>query len=144
MRRKTSLLVSVVLVGLWLVTASPAGAATAKPASKAAVAAPARVAPVAASKPSRQSLASTVAKWWTGLKPPAKPKAAAVPALTIGVDNVNPAGHNWEYTAFFPETAANAVVHTGDTIDFSWNAGATPASLHTITFYNGSQTPGGT
>src|SRR5579859_3375149 len=98
MRRMSSLLVSVVLVGLWLVTAGPAGAATTKPVSKAAVAPAARVAPAAASNPTRQSLASTVAKWWTGLKPIAKPKVAVAPRLTIGVDNVNPAGHNWEYT----------------------------------------------
>ena len=65
--------------------------------------------------------------------------SAAVPAgaiavtapITIGVDNATPSGKNFEYTDFFPRTAA--VVRNGDTVDFKWNTGS-PDGFHTVTF----------
>jgi plastocyanin len=134
MRRITRLLVSVALMGVWLATAVPAqaGAATsaAKPTAKPKAAAVklARIGTPAVRRPTVPARA----QWWKHAKRVAKAKPSAVVALTIGVDAPTPAGHNWEYTAFFPET--NVVVAPGAVVDFHWNGAASGDSFHSVTF----------
>ena len=64
---------------------------------------------------------------------------AAAATVTIGVDNVNPAGHNFEYTDYFPRAGVN--VHAGDVVHFAWNPGASSDSLHTATLLKSGETP---
>jgi len=62
--------------------------------------------------------------------------AAAGPPTVIGVDNAPPAGRNWVYTHYFPETGVS--VPQGGLILFKWNTGSTNG-LHTVTLVpNGS------
>src|SRR5690348_16037808 len=66
--------------------------------------------------------------------------------FTIGVDNVNPATKNFEYTDFFPNgfQASTGItsslpppklrIHDGDVLHFLWNPQASLDSAHTVTF----------
>ena len=63
---------------------------------------------------------------------------AASQTVTIGVDHLPPAGHNFEYVDFFPRSGVN--IHTGDVIDFGW--AATPDGLHTATLLKTGESPG--
>lgn len=64
--------------------------------------------------------------------------AAAVPkTVAITVDWTPPAGHNFEYTDFFPRAAAQ--VHIGDVVKFQW--AAMPDGLHTATLLKNGVTP---
>jgi len=57
--------------------------------------------------------------------------AVAGPAtFSIGIDNVSPPGHNFEYIDYYPHSGVN--VHNGDTVNFSWNQGS-PDGFHTAT-----------
>lgn len=63
--------------------------------------------------------------------------AAAAPAVVIGVDNAPPAGKNWSYTHYFPESGVD--VPQGSVVLFKWN----PESLnglHSVTFVPSGQT----
>jgi plastocyanin len=53
------------------------------------------------------------------------------------VDNAVPAGKNWEYTHFFPETGVS--VPQGGTLLFQWNPGS-PNGFHSVTFPAAGQT----
>jgi plastocyanin len=136
MRRITRLLISVALLGVWLATAVPtqAGATTASAKAKAKPAATSKVKlahfPSAAIR--HPAIPSRAPKWWKNLKVQAKAKPLATPDLTIGVDAPTPAGHNWEYTAFFPES--NVIVAPGSVVDFHWNPAASGDSFHSVTF----------
>ena len=65
--------------------------------------------------------------------------AAAIPTTyEIGVDNVNPAGHLFMYTDFFPRSGTQVL--SGDIVDFKWNAGS-PDGFHTATVLKQGDTP---
>jgi plastocyanin len=57
--------------------------------------------------------------------------SAGAPPVVIGVDNTPPAGKNWEYTHYFPESNVN--VPQGGTVLFQWNQGSLNG-LHSVTF----------
>jgi hypothetical protein len=80
------------------------------------------------------SASSFIALSWM---PVTTPAGAAPAPLSIGVDNVSPAGHNFEYTDFFPRDNVN--VHSGDLVDFNW----LPArdGFHTSTLLPTTMTP---
>jgi plastocyanin len=63
--------------------------------------------------------------------------SVAPPVHVIGVDNVSPSGHDFEYVDFFPHSAT--AVHLGDVIDFAWNPGS-PDGFHTTTLLPVGQT----
>lgn len=65
---------------------------------------------------------------WSAAVTPAH--AAAAVTLTVGVDNASPAGHNWEFSDFFPRAGIN--VHNGDTLHFVLNL-ASADGLHNVT-----------
>jgi plastocyanin len=73
--------------------------------------------------------------------PPARPTAsfaaAAAPPIVIGVDNAPPAGKNWQYTHYFPETNVN--VPQGSVVLFQWATGQLNG-LHSVTFVPNGQT----
>ncbi|HEX9530463.1 MAG TPA: hypothetical protein VF954_04945, partial [Acidimicrobiales bacterium] len=71
------------------------------------------------------------------------PRTAATPALTIGVDNASPSGHNYLYTQFYPGSASTPTIHSGDVVDFQWNQGAIDG-FHTATMLGSGEnaTPG--
>ena len=74
----------------------------------------------------------------TGMLPSAAARAATTPTTyTIGVDNVNPSGHNWEFQDFFPRDSVN--VHSGDVLNFAWNP-ASPDGFHTAAVLPAGQT----
>jgi plastocyanin len=56
--------------------------------------------------------------------------AAAAPPVVIGVDHTPPAGKNWEYTHYFPETGVS--VPQGGLVLFHWSG--IPGVVHTVTF----------
>src|SRR5258708_39830107 len=64
-----------------------------------------------------------------GWLPTTAARAATPTTLTVGIDNVAPAGHNWEYTDFFPRD--NVAVSSGDILHFPWNPA--PDGSHTAT-----------
>jgi len=64
---------------------------------------------------------------------------------TIGVDNVTPSQHNFEYVDYFPRGSVSdsdtpTVVGNGSIIDFHWQG--TGDSLHTATLLPSGMTPG--
>src|ERR1700682_816098 len=63
--------------------------------------------PLAAAAPASASRPSGVQRQTAG----APRQVAATPTYTLGVDNATPAGHNFEYTDFFPNTLT---AHAGD------------------------------
>jgi plastocyanin len=70
---------------------------------------------------------------------PVAPKfaPAAPPPVVIGVDNTPPAGKNWEYTHYFPESNVN--VPQGSVVLFQWDQGQLNG-LHSVTFIPNGQT----
>lgn len=62
---------------------------------------------------------------------------AAAQTIPIGVDHSTPAGHNFEYTDFFPRDGVT--IHTGDVVDFGW--ASTPDGFHTATVLKSGETP---
>ncbi|GAC1543422.1 MAG: hypothetical protein NVS3B12_31900 [Acidimicrobiales bacterium] len=74
----------------------------------------------------------------TGMFPAVSARAATTPTVySIGVDNVPPAGHNFEYVDFFPRDGVS--VHSGDVLNFAWNPGS-PDGFHTVTLLPSGQT----
>ena len=57
--------------------------------------------------------------------------AASAPSVVIGVDNTPPAGKNWEYTHYFPETGVS--VPAGGVVLFQWSQGQ-QNGFHSVTF----------
>jgi plastocyanin len=57
----------------------------------------------------------------------------------VTADWANPAGHNWEFTDFFPRSGTS--VHQGDVVDFHVHDGASPDVTHTATLLKSGQTP---
>ncbi len=68
---------------------------------------------------------------------PTRSFAAAAPPVVIGVDNTPPAGKNWEYTHYFPESNVN--VPQGGVVLFQWDQ-AQQNGLHSVTLIPSSQT----
>jgi plastocyanin len=66
--------------------------------------------------------------------------ARAAATYVVGVDNAAPAGHNFEYTSFFPSSGYS--VAPGDVVDFKWNQG-TLDGFHTATIIKQGDTPQG-
>ena len=87
---------------------------------------------------SRSFVALAGAALAMGMLPSAVARAATTPTTyTIGVDNVSPSGHNFEYTDFFPRDGVN--IHTGDVLNFAWNPGSLDG-FHTVTLLPTTQT----
>ncbi len=63
--------------------------------------------------------------------------ALASGPVTIGIDHTTPAGHNFEYTDFFPRDHIR--VHTGDTVQFAWANNLD--GFHTATLLKDGETP---
>jgi plastocyanin len=71
--------------------------------------------------------------------------------FTIGVDNVSPAGHDYEYVDFFPRglpltgegQVSSTVIPDDSTVDFKWNSGS-PDGFHTATLLKAGTAPGPT
>ncbi len=57
--------------------------------------------------------------------------------LTIGVDHAPPAGHDFEYTDFFPRSGLT--VHTGDIVHFQW--ASSPDGFHNVAVLPSTTTP---
>ncbi|HZT65867.1 MAG TPA: hypothetical protein VFA11_08760 [Acidimicrobiales bacterium] len=65
------------------------------------------------------------------LVPAASSQAQTTPTTyTVGVDWSSPAGHNFEYTDFFPRSGIN--VHNGDVVDFKVPSTASSDGLHIV------------
>jgi plastocyanin len=68
--------------------------------------------------------------------------------IVIGVDNASPAGHNFEYTDFFPrglpigESGSATRIRDGNTVAFKW--GTAPDGFHTATLLKEGVAPGPT
>ena len=87
---------------------------------------------------SRSFVALAGAALAMGMLPSAAARAATTPTTyTIGVDNVNPSGHNWEFQDFFPRDSVS--IHSGDVLNFAWNP-ASPDGFHTATLLPSGQT----
>lgn len=63
--------------------------------------------------------------------------AAGARTVGIGVDSASPAGHNFQYTDFFPRTGTT--VHQGDVVDFAWSSA--PDGFHNVAVLKAGETP---
>jgi len=74
-----------------------------------------------------------------GLSGAVRAQSAPPSVYSIGVDNMAPVGHNWEYTNFFPDTGID--VHNGDVLHFKWGLGISLDAFHTATLLPAGETP---
>ena len=68
----------------------------------------------------------------------AQSPCGAAEAKLINVDGTSPAGHDWEFTDFFPRVSTT--VHFADCLHFHWSSGS-PDGFHTTTLLTDGKTP---